>query len=186
MCRRPSAAIKSSVLTSWTYLTSFMKTDSKTTTVVGSCRIWVQAGREWFESCLRSRSVAARNHYTECRQSNHGHEYVKCFMFYQQWSPTSQSFQVNVFFYKGLRQTYFTVEGNSPFSLCPQYNVFTHQLLHCHWSLSSITKKNLNQTRSSENLTWVEWVKIRHKNIYNFKSELTCFALMSCATYNAI
>lgn len=91
MCRRPCAATKSSVLTSWTYLTSFMKTDSKTTTVVGSCRIWVQAGREWFESCLRSRSVAARNHYTECRQSNHGNEYVKCFSWNKQSSGVQRA-----------------------------------------------------------------------------------------------
>ena len=148
MCRLPCAAIKSSDLTSWTYLTSFMKTGSKTTTVVGSCRIWVQAGREWFESCLRSRSVAGRNHYTACRQSNHGNEYVKCFIWNKQSSGVQRArvFK-SMFFYKGLRRTYFTVEGNSPFSLCPQYNLFTHQLLHSYWSLSSIsssrgTKKN--------------------------------------------
>lgn len=91
MYRLPCAAIKSSVPTSWTYLTSFMKTDSKTTTVVGSCRIWVQAGREWFESCLRSRSVAGRNHYTECRQSNHGNEYVKCFIWNKQNSGVQRA-----------------------------------------------------------------------------------------------
>lgn len=148
MCRLPCAAIKSSDLTSWTYLTSFMKTGSKTTTVVGSCRIWVQAGREWFESCLRSRSVTGRNHYTACRQSNRGNEYVKCFIWNKQSSGVQRArvFK-SMFFYKGLRRTYFTVEGNSPFSLCPQYNLFTHQLLHSHWSLSSIsssrgTKKN--------------------------------------------
>ena len=156
MCRRPCAATKSSVLTSWTYLTSFMKTDSKTTTVVGSCRIWVQAGREWFESCLRSRSVAARNHYTECRQSNHGNEYVKCFIWNKQSSGVQRArvFKSMVFFYKGLRQTYFTVEGNSPFSLCPQYNVFTHQLLHSHWSLSAISFSRGTKKLVSNKIKW--------------------------------
>lgn len=156
MCRRPCAATKSSVLTSWTYLTSFMKTDSKTTTVVGSCRIWVQAGREWFESCLRSRSVAARNHYTECRQSNHGNEYVKCFIWNKQSSGVQRArvFKSMFFFYKGLRQTYFTVEGNSPFSLCPQYNVFTHQLLHSHWSLSAILFSRGTKKLVSNKIKW--------------------------------
>lgn len=108
MCRRPCAAIKSSVLTSWTYLTSFMKTDSKTTSVVGSCRIWVQAGREWFESCLRSRSVAARNNYTECRQSNHSNEYVKCFIWNKQSSGVQRArvFK-SMFFLQGIETNVF-------------------------------------------------------------------------------
>ena len=162
MCRRPCAATKSSVLTSWTYLTSFMKTDSKTTTVVGSCRIWVQAGREWFESCLRSRSVAGRNHYTECRQSNHGNEYVKCFIWNKQSSGVQRARVFKSMFF-------FTRDWDkriSQWKAIPHFH-FAHNTTclptnfcividHCLLFHFPEVQKNSYQTRSSEKLTWVE------------------------------